>query len=293
MIIICLMGGLGNQLFQYAAGRRLADRIGTTLKIDLSMLHRNGQRPYGLDRFNIRASLTRYLSLDFYEGCPKGNIRRWIIRRYGEIVHRLYSRIPEPSDMSLSEEVLQTRNRRVVLYGFWQSERYFMDDRDAIRRDMTLKDPPVGKNKDLVDLMAQVNAVSLHVRRGDYACNPVVNAVHGTCSLEYYQKAVARIAARVTAPHFFVFSDDPEWTRNHLRIPYPSTWVSHNGPEHDFEDLRLMRHCRHHIIANSSFSWWGAWLAERPDQMVVAPAQWFAVTRLKTGNLLPSSWIRL
>lgn len=293
MIITRLVGGLGNQMFQYAAGRRLADRLGAKLKLDLSLLHREGNRQYGLDRFHVRAPVTRYLSLDFYEGRHNAALRPWIIRRYGAIVRSLYVVMKEPVDMSLSNEVLQTRRRHTILSGFWQSEKYFLDDAEAIRQDLTLKAPPIGQNKDLMSVIAQVNAVSLHVRRGDYVHKPQANAFHGLCSLEYYQKAVARIAAQVPAPHFFIFSDDPEWSRLNLRLSHPATFVTHNGADHAFEDLRLMSCCRHHIIANSSFSWWGAWLAAPPGGLVVAPERWYAVSTINTANLLPPAWIRL
>ena len=141
--------------------------------------------------------------------------------------------------------------------------------------------------------IAACNAVSLHVRRGDYAADPVVTSMHGLCPLDYYDRAVEYVLGRVSDPAFFLFSDDPDWVREHLKLRGSVSVVDHNGPDSGSEDLRLMSLCRHHIIANSTFSWWGAWLDPRPDKLVIAPKRWFADESLDTSDLLPAGWVKL
>ena len=181
----------------------------------------------------------------------------------------------------------------VCLEGYWQSERYFAQVADRVRHDLTLEKPPAGRDAELLAEIAAGNAVSLHVRRGDYVTDPAASATHGVCPLDYYRRAIAFIAERVADPVFFLFSDDPEWTRANLDLGGAATLVDHNGPDRGHEDLRLMSHCDHHIIANSSFSWWGAWLDPRPQKMVVAPRQWFRDASKDTSDLIPESWVQL
>ena len=133
----------------------------------------------------------------------------------------------------------------------------------------------------------------MHIRRGDYVSNPTTNKLHGTCSLEYYHNAVDIIAAKVSNPHFFIFSDDHEWARNNFKIDYPLTFVAHNNAGKNYEDMRLMSLCKHHIIANSSFSWWGAWLGSNPKKIVCAPRGWFKDKSLNTNDIIPSDWSRI
>ncbi len=142
------------------------------------------------------------------------------------------------------------------------------------------------------DIVACPTAVSVHVRRGDYASNPETNRFHGTCSLEYYSDAFAVICDRVDNPTFFVFSDDPAWTRTNIRPPGKTVYVTHNGSA-AVEDMRLMSHCVHHIIANSSFSWWAAWLSSSENKIVVSPEQWLATGSAPVKDLIPKEWIRV
>jgi hypothetical protein len=148
------------------------------------------------------------------------------------------------------------------------------------------------RNLELAEEINTVNAVSLHVRRGDYVSNPRTMATNGVCPLSYYDSAIRYICARVDAPHFFVFSDDMDWVRENLNIDHPCRYVDHNCSTESFNDMRLMSMCRHHIIANSSFSWWGAWLNPREDKIVIAPKKWFANSN-DTKDLLPFGWATL
>jgi hypothetical protein len=182
----------------------------------------------------------------------------------------------------------------VYLNGYWQSERYFADIADQLRQDFTLRAPPDAANAAmLAQIQAAPAAVSLHVRRGDYVSNPTTAQYHGVCSLAYYHAAIDYIAAQVAQPHYFLFTDDPAWVADNLKSNFPTTLVQINSADRGMCDMALMRACRHHIIANSSFSWWGAWLNPAPDKLVVAPQKWFSGAGHSTADLVPASWVRL
>jgi hypothetical protein len=178
------------------------------------------------------------------------------------------------------------------LDGYWQSYLYFEDVADLIRFEATPSLPAGPKDMVVSQAIIRAESVSVHVRRGDYVRLKTAASVHGTCSPEYYLTAMATVASLVPNAHFFVFSDDPEWTRRHLTPPGPTTFVDHNGPEAAFQDLRLMALCKHNVIANSSFSWWGAWLNPGKEKVVISPKLWFADGR-PTPTLMPSKWSRL
>ena len=177
--------------------------------------------------------------------------------------------------------------------GYWQSYRYFADAADKIRQELTPRDPMEPGNAAVAAEIDAVEAVSLHVRRGDYVTNAGAAPFHGLCSLDYYRAAVNHVRARVGAPHLFIFSDDHDWARDNLRFDLPTTYVVANPPDRGFRDMQLMARCRHHITANSSFSWWGAWLNPRHDKIVVAPQAWFADPKIDTRDLIPQGWTRL
>jgi hypothetical protein len=219
--------------------------------------------------------------------------------REPDLLERLFRRKPKRPATYVKERqyhfdpaILQITGD-AYLAGNWNSEMYFADIADVIRTDFTFRQPPSGENLELFNSISEVEAVSIHVRRGDYVSNPKANQVHGTCDLDYYLAAAGQIKQKVANPHFFVFSDDPQWVRQHLHLPAPCTFVNHNGPLNGHEDMRLMSHCRHHIIANSGFSWWAAWLDPRADKVVVAPRRWFRTEKYDTSTLIPGGWIRI
>ena len=176
--------------------------------------------------------------------------------------------------------------------GYWQSEKYFRNHGNVIRADLTFKDPLTGQNLEWASRIGGSMAVGMHVRRGDYAANPKTLAVHGLCSPDYYRSAVDFIASHVDTPVFFVFSDDIPWVMEHLKIGLPCHYIDHNKGLASHNDMRLMSLCRHHIIANSSFSWWGAWLNSAPGKIVIAPRRWFANGRA-VDDLIPEGWLTL
>jgi hypothetical protein len=177
--------------------------------------------------------------------------------------------------------------------GYWQTERYFKDIADSIRADFTLIDAPDDTTRSLIEGMNKHSAVSLHVRRGLYVTHPVFSAVHGACGPDYFEKAIAYISERVQSPHFYIFSDDHVWAKEHIKPPFPTTYVDHTNAETPHADILLMSSCKHHIIANSTFSWWGAWLNPSPEKIVVGPSKWFNQGKYNTADILPAAWIRI
>jgi hypothetical protein len=176
------------------------------------------------------------------------------------------------------------------LEGFWQNENYFKDIRKILQKDFSFKMTLSGKNKKILAQTTSSNAVSLHVRRGDYAANKETTAYHGLMGMDYYQRAVQQITKKVKDPHFFVFSDDPVWAEKNIRLKNPATYI---GKNKGCDDLQLMIACRHHITANSSFSWWGAWLNPRTDKIVISPKRWFQDSSMRKAEIIPDKWIKL
>jgi hypothetical protein len=276
------MGGLGNQMFQYAAGRRLAIGHGTELVLDLSYLV---NQP--------RGDVPRHFELDcFHIGGKRatepvdGGRRRRLLRPFER--SNGFRRFRERG-VQFQPAVLESPDN-TLLVGYWQSERYFKDEEAQIRQDFAFA-APLSPEKSAVARTIGENAVSVHIRRGDYVSHDA-NKFHGLLPLEYYERAAAVITDKTKDPHFFVISDDPAWCRSHIKFPAATTFVGDTpGPGH--EDMQLMSLCRHHIIANSSFSWWGAWLNARKDKIVVAPRRWFTDESSDTRDLVPKSWTRL
>jgi hypothetical protein len=192
--------------------------------------------------------------------------------------------------MSVRQEILSEVGS-FYLRGYWQSEQYFIDIEDALRKEFRLKEKVSERSRQIANEILSCNSISMHVRRGDYLSD-TVNAGLGVCEKEYYYRCMDKIVGTEPDPRIFVFSDDMEWVVKNLRLPYSTTYVTHNGAERDYEDLYLMSMCKHHIIANSTFSWWGAWLGRRPGQIVIAPSPWFRDPAINP-DLIPKDWVRV
>jgi hypothetical protein len=294
LVVARLFGGLGNQMFQYATARALAVRRGATLKLDITGfadLGTHTERWFELDSLQIRAN-----AADDVDLAPFGRVRESrldrVLRRLG--IDRSNGAWPIYRERHFQfDPAVPELPVPVYLDGYWQSERYFSDIAALLQQEFTAKAPLDPKNAALAQSIDAVNAVSLHVRRGDYVDNPATNRFHGICSLDYYQRALDYISVRVGEPHLFVFSDAQQWTQANLRYAAATTFVDVNSPDRGYRDMGLMARCRHHIIANSSFSWWGAWLNPSREKIVVAPDRWFSNSRNDTRDLIPPGWVRL
>lgn len=289
MIITRLIGGMGNQMFQYAAGRALATRLGVPLRVDRRAFDTYQVHAYSLQHFaaNIQDAVPDNLP---GAGC-ESRLGRYL-RRFA-FATKPVRRVVTEKAFTFDHEVLELPDG-CYLDGYWQSEKYFEDAAEVVRRDFVIKTPPDAVNSGWLEQIRAVQAVSIHVRRGDYVNNPAANAVHGVCDLDYYYRAVEYLSGRLgQGLEYFVFSDDPEWVRANFRITCPVHYVAHNDGQKNYEDLRLMSACRHHVIANSTFSWWGAWLNANRDSITIAPEKWFKTASPDSRDLLPARWVRL
>lgn len=293
MIISSIISGTGNQLFQYAAAYALAMRHGVPLRLDTRFYQTDARRPYELNRFCITAK-------------PIGAIDRLRIRasylqpgRSSRLRHKLPIRkLKIISDISTERAVdgqfnqdVLTAGPNTLLKGYWQNERYFSEVAGDIRREFGFATSPDAINAAMLDQIGSVPAaICVHVRRGDYLSG---NEVVSTCPDRYYADAIQYMQNHVPAARYFVFSDDLPWARANLPVPSASQFVSHNIGRNDVEDLRLMSACNHFIIANSTFSWWGAWLGRKANKIVVAPRRWFAIEHGGEAGIVPAGWVRL
>lgn len=292
MIISHVIGGLGNQMFQHALGRSRSLALGAPLRLHVSDfsgygLHHGFQlgRVFDCDfQLASEQDVMAMLGWRGYRLCRRVlmNRRAAALRGGRFVVEPYFDYWPGISETT----------GHCYLVGYWQSEKYFRNIEKAIRADFTFKTPLTEQNTEWASRINNSTAVSLHVRRGDYAANPKTLAVHGLCSLDYYRSAVDFISRHVESPEFFIFSDDIPWVKEHLDIALPCHYIDHNKGADSHNDMRLMSLCRHHIIANSSFSWWGAWLNPRPDKIVIAPRRWFASGR-DVRDLIPEGWMTL
>jgi hypothetical protein len=296
MIIVELISGLGNQLFQYAAGRALSLRLNTSLKIDRRWFDMNIEkqtpRSYGLDPFSLDPIFATEKEI---QRLRYPNINSLS----GKIITKLDSMKPYYKQAVYKEPHFQYDTNfnkasiNTYLIGYWQSEKYFTEYAEVIRKDFQFRFPLEGKNQHWANLIQNSNAVSLHVRRSDMVHNPEVAKTHGSCSLDYYINANNLICEGLEHPEFFIFSDDPDWCKENLHLSNPTHYIDNNQGDQSFIDMQLMSLCKHHVIANSSFSWWGAWLNSSTSKRVIAPKRWFADDSRDTSDLLPSSWIRI
>jgi hypothetical protein len=304
VIIVRLVGGLGNQMFQYAAGRRLSILHNTDLKLDTNQFQYYEGRSYSLQPFRIQGHLATPNEIAAVRGRDK---RRWsrLAFEASQVLKPYYRRsvFREKSLYQYDSKILKTQPD-VYLEGYFQAQQYFAAIEDVIRSEFTIEVAQDAQSRDLAEQIAATRSVSVHVRRGDYVSVPHIQRIHNVCGLSYYRKCIGLMATQLADPHFFVFSDDPDWVRanldaGHLRLDFSATVVSHNGRKRAYEDLRLMSACKHNIIANSSFSWWGAWLNPDPNKIVMAPARWVKPSpddsRPPTSGcqIVPDSWTQI
>jgi hypothetical protein len=293
MTIVKLNGGLGNQMFQYALGRKLSYINHVSLKLDLSEFKTYTLRTYRLNFFNIHAEIATEDEVVSFKPGEKGV--SGFLSSIPELLKPYYKRRYIKEQFLHYDPNISKCRGDSYLDGYWQSEKYFNDIAQIIREDLTLRERSDPMNERMAEKISSCDAISLHVRRGDYITNPVTNLYHGNCTLDYYQKAIDEMIKNIVDPHFFIFTDDPEWAKKNINTGFPTKVIDHNGPDKDYEDIKLMSLCKHHIIANSSFSWWGAWLCRNPDKIVIAPSKWFNKKEIEneTKDLFSESWQRM
>lgn len=278
MIITQLNGGLGNQMFQYAAGRVLSKKYNTSLFIDKTLFNLDIEqtpRQYRIDAYNISAK-----GLVFHSILAKA-LNRILLDSWINIYH-------ENSYEYDSGFSLLKNNTKLI--GYWQSYRYTNLIRNQLIADFTLKNKVLSqKINHIYSIAKNENSVSLHVRRGDYITNTQASEILGTLPLSYYQAATNYIKKHVKNPQYIIFSDDINWSRNNLKTLLPSSSIYCH--ESELIDLDIMTKTRHNIIANSSYSWWGAYLGDKVN--VIAPKRWFKTSTINSKDLIPPTWIQI
>lgn len=290
MIVIYLKGGLGNQMFQYAFGRHLAEIHGTVVKMDTSAYDDYAKLDYVLDVFNVQGNFASEDEIRNLKETKASKFQLWFhdLLHSHPLVPKSYVR----ANFSHFDPKILRLPDNVYVEGYFNSEKYFLGIEEIIRREFVVKTPQSGRDKELSDMIADCNSVSIHIRRGDYVADPTMYTSHGACGIDYYNRCVESLCETVKDPHFFVFSDDPQWSRDNLKLGYPAVFVDHNDMAHGHEDMRLMSQCKHNIIANSTFSWWGAWLNTNKDKRVFAPDRWFVRENKSSDDIIPVEWVR-
>jgi len=293
MVIVNIIGGLGNQMFQYAFGYALARELKTDLVLDVTdfsgySLH-NG---FELEKvFDIRneSATDKQLRKVFGLGWRQ---RKRIVLSDRFHFHKFYSSIYKEKSHNFNSDVFDLKEGK-YFHGYWQTEKYFLKYADEIKHKFSFLGEMNAVNKEIANKISKENSVSLHVRRGDYISDKKNHSIHGFCGLEYYQNAINYIASNVKGPVFYVFSDDVSWVHKNLKLSFEVVYVDINSGDDSYRDMQLMSMCRHHIIANSSFSWWGGWLGSNASKIVVSPKQWFVSENIDYSDVIPDTWVRI
>jgi hypothetical protein len=295
MTIIKLKGGLGNQLFQYAYGRLIAARRGEELKLDKDILgaKKDTYRAYGLDNFNIQAELATPEEIKAAK-YPLGNFSR-IWRLIKAKVFRIYH---------IGYECRMLKPYSKYLDGYFQSYKYLDLQRAQLLKEISLKEDLSRKYGALISEMAASGSVAVHIRRGDYVSDAKTKKAHFVCDLAYYERAMEMMKKKINesreniseenilVPIFYIFSDDISWAKENLKVSEKLVFVS-NPELKDYEELMLMSGCQNNIIANSSFSFWSAWLNQNPNKIVIGPKKWNNKYPAAYRDLMPKEWIKI
>ena len=288
MLIMRYNGGLGNQMFQYAAVASLADKLHTNFYFDCDFFNHSYSRPYQIDIFQDDTREVKGLKYKLL----------WALRKH---IKKSFLGLDVYCEQDFDwEKRFEQIQDNTYIYGFFQSHKYINEQ--LIKKHFTFKYAPNELNSEIINKMQTEDSISMHIRRGDYVQKKRYASVYTHLDFNYYSKALEIIADKVESPAIYVFSDDIEWVRENLSLNNcPKCieknarieFISHNQGDNSWEDLRLMSNCKHNIIANSSFSWWGAYLNSNPNKMVVAPEKWFQKIQNNPHDLYPESWILL
>ena len=289
MIVVKLTGGLGNQMFQYAFAKSLSLKKRKSFLLDANDFKYDTLRDFELDLFHLKNKLA-----------SNEMIRVSKIKQENRFLKLVKKGIRStPKNLVFVEKSLDYHSqiekvKANYFDGYWQTEKYFIQFESEIRKDFKMQIEPNEYYSEMLQAAGNTESVSVHFRRGDFANNPETNQFHGLCDLAYYKNAMEYIKKKLGHVTFFMISDDIEWVKNEFKDESNIIYID-NFKGKDYEDMRLMSNCKHNIIANSSFSWWGAWLNENTSKIVVSPSRWFnnEEKQLQTKDLIPESWIKL
>lgn len=285
MIIVKLKGGLGNQMFQYSLARSVSEEKKLLFKIDIRWFDNQRLRSYGLDKFNIIDNIAS--EEDIKKIIPINRFFLYFFKKRELLINWNKRRFIEQLEWSYNPEIMNTGDN-VYFDGYWQSEKYFKNISEIIINEFSLKNDFQINSKDYLNIINGSNSVSIHVRRGDYLTTPNILNL----DLNYYKKAISIVNKKINNPKFFLFSDDLNWCKGVFK--FLGSDVNFVQGFDDFESLGLMKACKHNIIANSSFSWWGAWLNRNTEKIVIAPDKWGYYERQgrkPKKDMIPEEWI--
>lgn len=302
MKIVWVAGGLGNQFFQYAFAKAYSIKNNCEVLLDISFFKNRkivndtsigGQHSYyGLKLYKTKIKLATPEQCTMLK--RNGSHQNTISSRKGYILKKnkksVNSVIKEKYPGAYEPSLIDNKDSDVYFKGYMQSEKYFYKYRNELINDLTLDIPLDYKNTQMLELIRSTNSVSLHVRRGDYAS---IKGRSLILPISYYKNAIRFIVSNTNNPHFYVFSNDIEWVNANLQLEKKYTVIDFNPPNKGYFDLELMRNCKHNITANSSFSWWGAWLNQNPEKIVIAPNPWFEADSHRFEDIIPRSWIKI
>ncbi len=298
MIVTKLMGGLGNQMFQYAAAKSISLKNNTELFLDLNFLldrtpHENFTfRDFDLSIFNATYKIADKALTEHFLGSDN-SFKNIAIKVKKKISNKNFYYYHEPF-FHFNPDFYQLKDN-YYLEGYFQSEKYFSDNASIIRNDFIIQHPISKKTQSLLsEIQADNNSVCLNVRRGDFVSNPLMAAEHGLLGLDYYHSAVHELMQIEKNITLYIFSDDVEWCANNLKFDVPAIFIDHTYAGEKFSTyLLLMKTCHHFIIPNSTFGWWAAWLGDYSDKIVIAPKNWFKDKSRNTKDVLPALWRKL
>lgn len=295
MVIIQLNGGLGNQMFQYAIASIIAKKNKTSLYIDVGSLLASKtrdditSRDFELTVFKNDYHFVTEKQLQLYNEWP-------YLKRIRRKLGLNYPKIYREQNLYFNEEVL-TIPSPTYLKGYFQSFKYFNGYETYVKSLFNFEHLDLDEvNRALLMKIQKENTVAIHIRRGDYIANLAASEFHGNCDETYYLKAINDLAAKFNNIELFFFSDDIDWTiARFSELPHKKYFINHNTMENSWKDMVLMHYCNHNIIANSSFSWWAAWLNPNVDKVIISPKKWFAKTfeNARIDDRIPDSWIKM
>jgi hypothetical protein len=294
MIVVKIQGGLGNQMFQYAIGQILAEKSSSQLLLDTSFFDDQTKKPgftprqFELDVFNLHYTrASKEIINSFYSADPPKRWQKLLGISYKKSFREIASKF---------ERQVLSLNPPLYLDGYFQSEKYFANKEFLVRQTFSFPRLENAEYENIIDEMLSKHSVAVHFRRGDYVSDALTESFHGTCSLQYYKQAFNYIKGKTDNPHFYIFSDDIAWVEQQISDwDFNTTFIKGNSGSSSWIDMMLMSKCKHHIIANSSFSWWGAWLSGNDASIKIAPQNWFNPEKAKfdINDIVPSSWIKM
>lgn len=295
MVVVNILGGLGNQMFQYAFARSICKKFDTEIKFstDMNKLYYPNRKIDIIKAFNIDFNSATKNDLNILLGsfCALPTVRRALNGRSMSFI-RPKSFVLEPS-FAYCDDFPSNINGNAYLQGYWQSHKYFIQIEDEIRRAFKFSSELSPRDSQMARRILSSNSVSIHVRRGDYVTNKKANHHHGLCSIDYYSAAIRHMLYMSECMEFFVFTDDENWVMNNIMDLHPNLNLANSKDDiTGVADMQLMSMCAHNIIANSTFSWWGAWLNNNQNKVVVTPKRWFA-NDSRIDDLIPKDWIQI